>query len=242
MVGAGHLRDLSRPDILSAMHRQKLRITPLAACVALLACQADGPRSAMRTPADSVRTDSVARARQDSVNRAQPGYIIDSILPPAEELRRFRAALPGDSATALVGGSASLDALVRRFVSAIAANDSADLRTMALHGREFADLYYPESPYSHPPYHQPPSFAWRLIQNPSTAGLSKLLKRLGGKPMTFVSAVCDPKLLHEGRTTRYAGCLVRVVGEQRDTATKRYFGSIIERGGQFKFLSYTNDF
>jgi hypothetical protein len=35
---------------------------------------------------------------------------------------------------------------------------------------------------------------------------------------------------------------VRVVGEKGDTATKRYFGSIIERGGQFKFLSYTNDF
>lgn len=211
-------------------------------CLALFACQPQEARLATRTPADSARADSIVRARQDSINRAQPGYVIDSILPPEEELRRFRAAFPGDSVKAFAGGSASRDALVRRFVKAIAANDTTDLRAMAVHGREFADLYYPDSPYSHPPYHQAPSFAWRMIQDPSTAGLSKLLKRLGGKPMTFVSEMCDPKVLHEGRTTRYAGCLVRVVGEKGDTATKRYFGSIIEHGGQFKFLSYTNDF
>ncbi|MEO8621802.1 MAG: hypothetical protein ABI625_12105 [bacterium] len=211
-------------------------------CLVLFACQSDDTKLAAKTPVDSAHADSMARARQDSTNRAQPGYVVDSILPPDEELRRFRAAFPGDRATALVGGSSSREALARRFVKAVAANDTSDLRTMAVHGREFADLYYPESPYSHPPYHQPPSFAWRMIQDPSSDGLTKLLKRLGGKPMTFVSEKCDPKTLHEGRTTRYAGCLVRVVGEQGDTATKRYFGSIIERGGQFKFLSYTNDF
>ena len=43
---------------------------------------------------DSIRADSVARARQDSINRATPGYVIDSLLPPEEEARRFRAAFP----------------------------------------------------------------------------------------------------------------------------------------------------
>jgi hypothetical protein len=27
-----------------------------------------------------------------------------------------------------------------------------------------------------------------------------------------------------------------------DTTTQRWFGSIIERGGRFKFVSYTNQF
>ena len=224
------------------MHRVECFAATLAACAVLSACQSDGREVAARTPADSLSADSITRARQDSINRLQPGYVIDSIHSPEEEMRRFRAAFPGDSATSLVGGSASRDALVRRFVRALAANDTADLRAMAVRGREFADLYYPDSPYSHPPYHQPPSFAWRMIQDPSGAGLTKLLQRLGGKPMSFVSQRCDPRPLREGRTTRYAGCLVRVVGENGDTATKRYFGSIIERAGQFKFLSYTNDF
>lgn len=212
----------------------------MAVTVSASACAAKPWTS--RSPADSARADSVARARQDSINRAQPGYVIDSIFTPEEELRRFRAAFPDDSATRLVGGAASRDALVRRFVRAVAAADTADLRRMAVRGREFADLYYPESPYSHPPYHQPPSFAWRLIQDPSTAGLTKLLRRLGGKPMTFVAERCDPQVVRQGRVTRYAGCIVTVVTASGDTATKRYFGSIIERDHQFKFLSYTNDF
>ena len=224
------------------MLRPALATAALSAVVLLAACQSGDRKATVQTAADSIRADSLARARQDSSNRAQPGYVVDSILPPDEAMRRFTASFPGDSATALVGGSPSRQTLVRRFVKAIAANDTADLRAMAVHGREFADLYYPDSPYSHSPYRQPPSFAWRQIQDPSTAGLGKLLKRLGGRPMKFVAEMCDPKPLHEGRTTRYAGCLVRVVGEDGAAVTKRYFGSIIERGGQFKFLSYTNDF
>ncbi len=211
-------------------------------CTSLAACERSDGALAIRTPADSVRADSMARARQDSINRTSPGYVVDSILPVEEALRRFRAALPGDSATAFTGGSASRDALVRRFVSALVANDTSDLRAMAVHGREFADLYYPESPYTHPPFRQSPALAWSLIQNPSTSGLTRLVRRLGGKPMTYVSHKCDPKVLHEGRTTRYAGCLVTIVDAGNETVTKRYFGSIVERGGQFKFMSFTNQF
>ena len=59
---------------------------------------------------------------------------------------------------------------------------------MVVHGREFADLYYPVSPYSRAPYHQPPQLAWSLIQNPSTDGLTKLLRTMGGKPITYVES------------------------------------------------------
>ncbi len=191
---------------------------------------------------DSITADSIARARQDSINRAQPGYIVDSIFTPDEEIRRFRKALGGDSATQFVGGSASRDALVRRFIDALVKSDTSDLRAMAVHAREFADLYYPRSPYAHPPYHQPPDFAWRLIQDKGRGGLTKLMKQVAGTSMRYVGNDCEPKVLYEGEVTRYSGCLVRVVMPAGDTATKRYFGSIVERKGQFKFLSYANDF
>ena len=113
---------------------------------------------------------------------------------------------------------------------------------MAVHAREFSDIYYSQSPYSRPPYHQPASFAWRMLQDPSTAGLGRLLNRLGGTPLRFVSERCDPKVLHEGDVTRFAGCLVTAVDNQGRRGTKRYYGSIVEYRGQFKFLSYTNDF
>ena len=191
---------------------------------------------------DSIRTDSLTRARQDSINRATPGYVIDSLLPPEEEARRFRAALPGDSATAFVGGEGSRDALVRRFIRSLAAADTNDLRRMVVKGREFVDIYYPGSPYASGPYHQPVSFAWRMIQDPSGAGLTKLLDRLAGRPQAFVWQRCEPKVLHEGKVHRYTGCLVRLVDERGDSVTKRLFGSIVSYQGRFKFLSYTNDF
>ena len=55
------------------------------------ACQQGAkPADAATVRADSIRRDSVARARQDSINRTLPGYVVDSILPIEEEVRRFK--------------------------------------------------------------------------------------------------------------------------------------------------------
>lgn len=198
---------------------------------------ASGPSAAER---DSARAEDLRRARQDSINRTLPGYVVDSIFPVEEELRRFRKSLGGDSALVFSGGSPSREALVRRFIRAVAASDTNEVRAMVVHGREFADLYYPVSPYSRAPYHQPPQLAWSLIQNPSTDGITKLLRTMGGTPITYLSHRCDPKVLHEGRITRYAGCIVRIADAKGDTTTRLMFGSIVELGGVYKFLSYTN--
>jgi len=154
MAGAQNGRRLFASTL--AMARQisfrNLVVLPLLAASGLFgACARDSEAHALHAAADSIRTDSVARARQDSINRTLPGYVIDSILPVEEELRRFRGALGGDSATRFAGGSDSREALVRRFVKALVANDTSELVAMVIHGREFADLYYPESPYTHPP-------------------------------------------------------------------------------------------
>src|SRR5690348_3085347 len=214
------------------------RFTSLLLVGALATACKDQPRSnevppptpvvlaANKTPAagdasrDSARADELRRARQDSINRTLPGYVVDSIFPVDEELRRFRKALGGDSALVFAGGSPSREVLVRRFVAALAASDTNEFRAMVVHGREFADLYYPVSPYSRAPYHQPPQLAWSLIQNPSTDGLTKLLHRMGGTRVTYLDHKCDPHVRHEGRITRYAGCLVSIVDAKGDTTTR----------------------
>jgi len=84
-------------------------------------------------------------------------------------------------------------------------------------------------------------FAWRMIQDPSAAGFTQLLRRLGGHPMRFVSERCEPRVVREGQVERYTGCLVRIVDERGDSVTKRLFGSIVSYRGRYKFLSYTND-
>src|SRR6187549_3245002 len=125
-----------------------MRHTLIMAAVLLASCATrDAPGvDSLAVRRDSIRADSVAVARQDSINRATPGYVIDSLLPPEEEGRRFRLAFTGDSATSFVGGEGSRDALVRRFVRALSAGDTNDLRKMVVKGREFVDIYYPGSP------------------------------------------------------------------------------------------------
>jgi hypothetical protein len=219
-----------------------MRYTLLLPALLLAGCTARELPGAdtLAARADSIRSDSVARVRQDSINRALPGYVVDSLLPPDEELRRFHAAHPGDSATAFTGGSTSRDALVRRFVRALASADTADLRKAVVTPREFSDIYYPGSPYANGPYHQPIGFAWQMIQNPSDAGFRKLL-RIAGRPIEFAGQRCESRVQREGAVDRYTGCLVRVVDARGDTLTKRAFGSIVSYRGAFKFLSFTND-
>ena len=101
---------------------------------------AAGHADTVQARSDSARADSVARARQDSINREQPGYVIDSVHPPEEELRRFRVAVGGVPANSFSGGSESREALVQRFLDAISTRDTADLRKMVLSPREFVDL------------------------------------------------------------------------------------------------------
>jgi hypothetical protein len=214
----------------------------LAGCVLLSSCVASRDERARRTIADSTRADSIARARQDSSNRASPGYVIDSILPVEEELRRFRTELGGHTVTRLANASTSRDALVRRFMMALARSDTGDLKRMALQPREFADLVYPESPYTHPPYHQSPALVWYQIENGSSTGFTRLLRRVSGQPLTYLDHRCDPKPDRQGQNEIWTNCILRIVGAAADTSAHRLFGSIIQRDGVFKIVSYRNEF
>ena len=220
-------------------------IVGLIAALAIAACSRRGKSNSVAAEsirADSVRQDSVARASQDSINRAQPGYVVDSVLPVEEELRRFRKAVGGTPVTALSNGSNSREALVRRIVRGVANRDSADLRALTLTAREFADLVYPSSPYTHPPYRSPPGLVWMQISQPSQTGLKRLLARQGGTAYEYVDHSCKSTPERQGPNTLWLDCQVRVIAPTRETLTQRWFGSIIERGGVYKVVSFSNQF
>ena len=217
---------------------------------AVAACSPAHDESATLSLADSVRTDSIARARQDSINRTLPGYVVDSILPVEEQLRRFRLALLESRASeggdveeprALAGGTRSRETLVRRFITALATRDSSAFNEMALTPREFAYLVYPESPYTHAPYRQSPALVWNQIRNASSTGLARLLGRIAGTRLGYVNHSCT-RTERQGSNTIWADCTVRLVDRNLDTTHQRLFGSIIERNGKFKFVSYSNGF
>src|SRR5687767_7597676 len=214
-------------------HRYALPI----ACVVLIACTERAVDSV-----DRARADSVARVVQDSINRTLPGYVVDSIRPIEEELRRFRATVGGDSAGELAGGANSRAGLVRDFMESVSAADTARLRQMMITPREFADLIYPESPYVRPPYRQAPGLVWGQIESSGATGLTRLLTRLGGQRMLYVAHECARNPETYGSNRIWRGCLVRMRSSGGAGATVGLFGRIVERDGHFKFVNYANDF
>lgn len=209
-------------------------------CVAaIVGCSAFG---ASDRQTDEASADSAARARDDAANRASPGYIIDSILPVEEELSRFRDAIGGTPARALSGASESRDALVARAIRGLLAADTADLAAMTLSAREFADLVYPESRYTQPPLRQAPGLAWSLIQTPSRSGLRRAVERVGGLSLRLAGYSCDVTPDREGRNLVWSGCAVALSDASGQTESHRLFGSIIEREGMFKIVSWAGEF
>ncbi|HKS06456.1 MAG TPA: hypothetical protein VJR92_09105 [Gemmatimonadaceae bacterium] len=213
------------------------------AAVGLAACDRNNRLEAAGAEHVPTRNaDSIARARQDSINRAQPGYIIDSLLPIDEEIRRFSVTIGGERVTALRNASRSRDSLYARFVRALERSDTSAFRAMLVSPREFIDLIYPESPYTHPPYRQSPRIRWGLMEMGSSQGLTRLMTRRGGKPLGALGMECPTPPARNGKSTLWNDCVVRVRQADGSETREQLFGSIVERGGLFKFYSYANQY
>jgi hypothetical protein len=169
-------------------------------------------------------------------NQPAPG-VVDSILPMREHIRRFQATVDSKPKM-LEGGAASRDELVTRYVKALEARDAAELRALLVTRAEFAYFYYPESMYTRKPYELSPDIVWLQLEHGTSTGSTRALQRIGGKPLELQRYECPRGATMEGSNRLWNDCLVRI--GFADAQPARLFGSIIERGGVFKFLSYAN--
>ena len=168
-----------------------------------------------------------------------PGTSIDSTFPKPEQLRRFRAGL--DEPSGLVGGASSRDALVRDFVTALAAGDRQALGRLTLSRAEFAYLYYPASRDARMTNGLPPTLRWDLLTLNSEKGIGRALDRMGRKPMRLGGINCSGAPVTMGAVRQQDGCTVQLTLADSSVFTGRLFGSIIEYRGRFKFVGYSND-
>ena len=219
------------------------RYLVLVATVATLACDGrDAIRTAEASAPDSAtlaRRAEAKRARQDSIVRARPGYIIDSILPVEEEIRRFQATI-AVRPTAFSNAAPTRSELVTQFVRALEQNDTTALRRLVVDRGEFGYLVYPTSPNAAPPYRQSPDLVWLLRSASSDKAVSRLFGRFGGKPLGYTGFACPGAVDRQGANTLWSNCVVKRVTTGGDSVRLRMFGAIVGRGGQFKFLSLTN--
>lgn len=206
------------------------------ALAAVLACA----RYEASATTDSVHADRLARTRQDSINRAQPGYVIDSIFPIDEEIWRFNAGL---TRLARLGGpAADRRDLVRRFAAALTGADTSALRDLLITRAEFGFLVFPESPYTRPPYKTKPAVIWAQLVGDSERGLSRLLERVPAGSVSVSTLRCQPVPEIQGANTYWRNCSVLVDSRSQGARRMHLFGQILERDGHAKFLSYGGDF
>lgn len=173
-----------------------------------------------------------------SAPAAAPATVVDSARTVEEDLREFRTGLA--PVTALEGGAASRDELVRGFIRAVEESDTAAIRGLVLSRAEFAYLYYPTSRFTGPPTQLEPSLLWFMMQQNSEKGIVRVLRRLGGKTLGYTGHDCTEPTA-EGPNTLWEQCTVELGTPPTDFKARRLFGSVMEHGGRFKFVSYANE-
>lgn len=215
------------------------RAVALGAMLALIGGGSEAaPGARDSAPVEGARVRGVARVR---ATERRVTHVVDSILPIEEELRRFQEIL-GPPPKSLAGGAHSRDDLVDRFARAVTLADTAALLDLLMTRDEFGWIYYPSSRFTTPPYELAPALIWFQIESNSSKGLGRLLTRLGGLPLDVASYECAPDPDVKGRNRIWRHCTVRVVPPAAEPFELKLFGSILERDGRFKFVSYGNGF
>ena len=174
-----------------------------------------------------------------AVMEPPPGRMVDSIFPIEEEIRRFREGLL--EATAFSGGAPSRDTLVERFVAVVESGELQPLAELLLTRSEFGYLYYPHTIYTAPPYELSPGLLWFQMENLTSRGLTRLSQRLAGNPLHVTGYTCEEPPLVQEENTVWNECRLAMDPPDGEPYDIRLFGSIVERGGVFKFVSYSSE-
>lgn len=168
-----------------------------------------------------------------------PGYVVDSALPIDTLLARFRATV-SDTPSTLLGGETSAERLAREFLRAVSSNDTASIRRLVVNRAEFAWLYYPHTRFTKRPYELGPDLLWLQINEASEKGIVRTLRRYGGSPLRFEALACPDSVTPEGPNRITTGCQLRFAAADSAARSLELFGSLIERDGRWKFVSYAN--
>ncbi|HEU4884582.1 MAG TPA: hypothetical protein VFT45_20165 [Longimicrobium sp.] len=182
----------------------------------------------------------LSEACSNSTPDAQAAVPVDSIRAPAEALALFRDGLP--IVDSLSGGAPSRDSLVARFTDAVARQDTAAIRAMVLDRAEYGWIYFPSLQRMNPATHLQPEVMWMLQAQESEKGITRVMRRLGGGQARLGAYACEAEPRVEGANRYWDACTVETDAQDGQKATLKLFGSLIERGGRWKIVSYANDF
>jgi hypothetical protein len=183
------------------------------------------------------RADGVWIPSQDSL-RKTPGYVIDSVFTPEENLRRFQATVAAPADNRLSGGAPSTDALLRRYWALLDAGDTLAMTPLIVSRAEYAYVYFPESIEG--ASGMPPAVGWELIVRQSGRGLTRALFQAQRGPATVLRTLCSDEPRRMGKSVVYGPCGV-VIRRDGTEETLWLAKTLIERDGVHKLLGLQNE-
>ena len=191
--------------------------------------------------------------------RASPARAATSKLPMVKALSRRRSyawlavarncalwlAMVGlgsgcNSAAPLASTHTSAAAVATAVVDALARQDRAALDALALNEQEFKDHVWPELPAARPERNLPFSYVWLDLHQKSNGALAQTLGRQGGRRYELIGVTFEGKTDYPSYTVHRSSTL-RVRGPDGVTTDVRLFGSMIEKDGAWKVVSYVVD-
>ena len=192
----------------------------------------------MLSPMLERRSDGTVIASADSLRRI-PGYVVDSIFPPAEALIRFRTASSQSPATSLSGGETSITKLFTGYVAALHARDSIAVLRFALTRAEYAWLYYDGSPEQKSGL--VPEAAWALMESRSNVGLGRAASHVASlADARVLSASCGQAATPLPTSELLGPCFVVLASPDGNSTRLLLARTVMRRNGRVKLVSFAN--
>jgi hypothetical protein len=215
----------------------------LLIAISIIGCGGDRAADAADRPAGidpamlERRSDGLWIPSQDSL-RKTPGYVIDSVFTPEENLRRFQSTVAAPAGNRLSGGAPSTDDLLRRYWALLSTGDTLAMSPLIVSRAEYAYLYFPESVEG--ASGMPPAVGWELIVRQSGRGLTRALFQAQRGPSAVVRTLCSDEPRMMGKSTIYGPCGV-VIRRDGTEETLWIVKSLIERDGIHKLFGLQNE-
>jgi hypothetical protein len=130
-------------------------------------------------------------------------------------------------------------AVAEAVLAAVAAQDAASLRALAVTEPEFRQHVWPELPASRPERNLPFSYVWGDLRQKSETRLAAALAAHGGQQYTLEEVRFSGETRYPGYTV-HRGSLFLVRGPDGPREL-RLCGSMIEKDGRWKVFSYIVD-
>jgi hypothetical protein len=132
----------------------------------------------------------------------------------------------------------SIQNLAEEVLEAVESNDPDALLKLRINEREFKKYLWPEFPASDPKMNVPFSFAWGNLDQKSEKGARRALSQYGGNAYRFETIYFQEKTEEYSGFKLYSQSVIVAKDNDGNLHELQFCGSIVERNGEYKFLSY----